>query len=267
MQKRPHHAEEHENEERWLLTYADLITLLMAFFIIMYALSQVDAEKFRKMSVSLSDAFHTPRVTPLELPGYGMGGGVHHTTENSGNEKPKETQLQKLGGQLQEMIKLEGLGNSVAVISGPGGHKLTLRLADSLLFDPGSAVLTLPAKDLIGRISAIVVKAGKQVRIEGHTDNVPIHNAQYESNWQLSTARAASVILTLIEGHGIPPEMLSASGYGEYRPLAPNDTPENRARNRRVEFVITDEGESPTGEEAPPEAPPSPQPDAAPTIH
>jgi chemotaxis protein MotB len=244
LEKRRHAEEEHENEERWLLTYADLITLLMAFFVIMYALSRVDAEKFKQLSVTLSAAFHTPRTSPVPLPGVGGKKGTEPTNQvkdPARTEKPEPTPLQKLGMQLQELVKKEGLEGAVTISTGPGGHKLLMRLSDSLLFDAGQASLTGEAQDLVGKIATIIAKAGKQVRVEGHSDNIPIHTAQYESNWQLSTARASNVVLYLIEKHDLPPEMLSASGYGEYRPIAPNDTPENRGKNRRVEFVITDE--------------------------
>ena len=245
MEKRPHAEEEHENEERWLLTYADLITLLMVFFVVMYAMSKVDADNFKKLAATLSSSFHTPRTSPIDFGG--LGGPSDETKKEEGEGKgegqqPIEpTPLQKLGQQLQDLVKLEGLEGSVTVSTNAGGHKLMLRLADSLLFDPGRADLTPQATTLIGEMAKIITRAGKQIRVEGHTDNVPIHTAQYESNWQLSTARASSVIMVLISKFGLPPEMLSASGYGEYRPLAPNDTPENRAKNRRVEFVITDE--------------------------
>ena len=118
-----------------------------------------------------------------------------------------------------------------------------VRLAESLLFDLGSAELTPQALGFIDKVATILVAANKLVRVEGHTDNVPIHTAQFRSNWELSTARASSVIRYLIEKFNFSPELLSASGYGEYRPIAPNDTPENRAKNRRVEFVITDKEE------------------------
>jgi len=251
---RRHKEEEHENEERWLLTYSDLITLLMAFFVIMYALSRVDADKFKKLAVTLSSAFHNPMTSPVDMPGVGGRDGTDPTLDEKGDPqaKPEKTELEKLAGQLQDLIKLEGLENSVTVTTNAGGHKLMLRLSDSLLFDAGKADMMPGAEILMSKIASIISRAGKQVRVEGHTDNVPIHSAQYDSNWQLSTARATTVIRFLITQYGLPPEMLSASGYAEFRPIAPNDTPENRAKNRRVEFVISDEeqmGESQNAEQ------------------
>lgn len=161
---------------------------------------------------------------------------------------PPPQKLEKAKEDLDKLIKDSGLEAKVNVSTDKKGRKLTIRLENSLLFSPGSADLTPQAGELMKKFAEIMTKAGKPVRVEGHTDNIPIHNAQFQSNWQLSTARAGSVILELINKCGVTPTLLSASGYGEYRPVAPNDTPENRAKNRRVEFVITDEEEEEEGE-------------------
>ncbi len=254
MAQRKKHAEEHENEERWLLTYADLITLLMAFFMIMYALSRIDTNKFKSMAVSLTSVFPTSgHPAQIPIPGSGGHRGTEPTTSNRENPKPpptpppdtgvQKTSIEKLGDQFRELIRIEGLESTVTVSSNPGGTRLMLRLSESLLFGPGNAELTPQAKELIDKIAGILLKADKPVRVEGHTDNVPIHNSQFHSNWELSTARASSVIRYMIDNLGFAPERLSASGYGEFRPVAPNDTPEDRAKNRRVEFVVMDKDE------------------------
>jgi chemotaxis protein MotB len=289
--KKRHTEEEHENEERWLLTYSDLITLLMAFFMIMYSLSRVDTQRFKVMAQSLANVFPVSNSAFVPLPGVGgqrgqessstmrkptettpgkegkrggqpgdtgsgkpgkSGGTEDDSTKGgtgkngSGNESGNggdgeaKAAMEKLAGEFKQLVEAEGLGGSVTVSASPNGHKLMVRLSESLLFQPGSALLENSSTPLIDKIAQLLASTNKPVCVEGHTDNIPINNAQFHSNWDLSTARAASVIRYIIEKQSFAPELLSASGYGEFRPVAPNDTPENRARNRRVEFVITD---------------------------
>ena len=331
-----HGEEEHENEERWLLTYADLITLLMAFFVIMYAMSSADSAKFAQLAVSLSDAFHVPRTSPVALGGVGgrkgtqlakdvksnpppvpgaktaqegegeseQGGGggtgpgegeaegssqkggdlgqesggnaLGDTGEKEGGSKggaegqeaegyPKGASIKKVAEQFQALAVEAGLGNAVTVSMSPSGRKLVLKMSDAVLFDTGSAQMTAPAEELMAKIAEILKKANKTVQVEGHTDDVPINTPQYRSNWELSTARATNVIAQIVNKTGMDPTRFSASGYGEFHPLAPNDSPENRAKNRRVEFVITDTTETPE-EDKPvplPPLPPNPEPAAA----
>jgi len=251
--KKRHAEEETEKEDRWLLTYADLITLLMAFFVVMYALSRVDTQKFKAIAQSLASVFPVSKTAFVPIPGLGGRRGTEPVSvmrqepENPPPPPPgtsaEKTPMQKLADQFQQLIQAEGLASSVTVSASPGGHTVMIRLAESLLFDLGSAELTPQALGFIDKVATILVAANKHVRVEGHTDNVPIHTAQFRSNWELSTARASSVIRYLIEKFNFSPELLSASGYGEYRPISPNDTIENRAKNRRVEFVITDKEE------------------------
>jgi chemotaxis protein MotB len=247
--------EEHENEERWLLTYADLITLMMVFFVVMYSMARTDTAKFAALSASLSSAFHSPTGTPVPLVGGGGKKGKEPTTrlqktpkvpvEGSGAQGGKSLTpaIEKLQTEFMELVKKENLENSITISTSPGGTKLFVRMSDSLLFEPGNATPTAASLPLLGKVAALIGESKKPVRVEGHTDNVPIHTARYPSNWELSTERASSVISYLIDQNKLSPELLSASGYSEYRPVAPNDTPENRAKNRRVEFVILDENE------------------------
>ncbi|MCX5759613.1 MAG: OmpA family protein [Candidatus Hydrogenedentes bacterium] len=246
--------EEHENEERWLLTYADLITLMMVFFVVMYSLSKADSARFQSLSASLSSAFHTPVGTPVPLIGGGGKKGKEPTTRlektpkvpgGSGAQEGKSLTptIEKLQTEFMELVKKENLEGSISVSTSPSGTKLFVRMSDSLLFEPGNATPTPASLPLLGKVAALIAEAKKPVRVEGHTDNRPIHTERYPSNWELSTERASSVIAYLINQYKLSPELLSASGYSEYRPVAPNDTPENRGKNRRVEFVILDENE------------------------
>lgn len=264
--ERPHEAEEHENEERWLLTYADLITLLMVFFVVMYAMSRIDVQKFEAISISLGEAFNVPpsSATPAVLPGGGRSGGddngrrrstVKPMAEQAVVEKPPQSEkpaeeevsdraklltpeMAHVRSDFLDLIAQEGLQSSISVEINSTGSKLFIRLSDSLLFTPGSDVMTEQSLALMEKIARILSRSGKIVCIEGHTDNVPIHTEQFESNWQLSVSRATNVIQYLIDTGDVDPSRLCASGYGEYRPVATNDTPEGRAQNRRVEFVV-----------------------------
>jgi len=263
--RRPHQEEEHENEERWLITYADLITLLMVFFIVMYAMSSADSDKFKKLATSLVGAFKSPLTTtkpPINvgdiptMPPKGEGPDASktpprppqkHTEDDPPPKPPKHSQadpteaIAKLRDQFMALVEKEGLSGLISVDVSPDGTQLFVRFSDRLLFDPGSAVATYDALGLMDKVGALILAAGKPVRVEGHTDNVPIKNAQFQSNWQLSTARAAYVIEYLISKIQMPPELLTASGYSEYHPIASNDTPDGRAQNRRVELVIVDQ--------------------------
>lgn len=219
----------------------------MAFFMVMFAMSQVDAKKFEQLAGSLTSAFSNPAGSLIRLvPGSNgkitivprsQKGGT--AEDETGRSRQKE--IEKMKGQFLQLIKEGGLESSVTVESNPEGDRLVVRLSDSLLFPAGSADLSDQAKALMSQVAGILVQAGKPVRIEGHTDNVPIRSGRYQSNWQLSTARATNVLMYLVENYGMPPEKLSAGGYGEYRPIGPNETTEGRAQNRRVEFVILNE--------------------------
>ena len=206
-----------ENLERWLLTYADLITLLLAFFIMMYTLSISDAQRFRSLSKELGNIF-TGEIGPA--PGEG---------------------LLDIKERVSSYIKEKGLEGWVKAMIEERG--LVIRIMTTSFFEEGKADLTPDMKAVLDEIAPMIKDLPNKVQVEGHTDNKPIHNERFRSNWELSVARATEVVRYLIEKHGFPPERIAAIGYGEYRPIAPNDTELNRARNRRVEIVILSEGE------------------------
>lgn len=256
MSNRRKKHEEHENEERWLLTYADLITLLMVFFVVMYALSNVDKQKFQAIAMAMRAEFGTPVASPTGIGGRVAPGPSVTPPPRAGTERtrtrgtPKTEQIdalrarmKKLKGDLDAMVKANGLQEQISVKLDPSGHKVSMGLSDSLLFGVGSADLTPQAQDLVAKIGAVLAQSNYTVNVEGHTDNVPISSARYSSNLQLSTERAVNVVSYMIRTTGIPGSRLSASGYAEHHPVASNDTEDGRAKNRRVEFVIHDPNE------------------------
>ncbi len=213
--------EEGENTDRWVVSYADFITLLFAFFTTMYAISHVDMGKLEMFAGSMRAAFNangSERIVTIE--------GI----------RPVDYGLFDIDKELRTAMnrfdKIEGI---TTVIDERG---LRMILPDSLLFDSGSAVLKDEAKDFLSSAIPVIKKVKNHITIEGHTDNVPIKNEKYPSNWELSVARAMSVLVYLVEGHKVEPSRLSAAGYGEWRPIAANLTPEGRAKNRRVEIIF-----------------------------
>lgn len=228
MARKPVH-EEHENSERWLLTYADLITLLLAFFIVMYSMSQVDSKKFGAVSTALHQI--------LSGGGLMMRGQTGTAVAHTEASVPTASQdLKIMLKELETSLNASGLQSRVRV--GHDARGVILSLGETVLFESGHAELAPGAQAVLDSLSHVLAQYPNEIRVEGHTDNVPIHSLQYGSNWELSTNRATAVVRYLIESHDLPPYQLSAAGYAEFRPSAPNDNPEHRARNRRVDFVI-----------------------------
>lgn len=212
--RRPKNLAHKEDLGRWLLTYADLITLLLCFFIMMYTLSQADAERFRSLSRELRQIFS-------ERPASGEG-------------------LRRLEERIKGYIKAKGLEGWVKAEREERG--LVIRIMTTSFFEEGSADLTQDMKAVLDELAPMLKELPNFIQVEGHTDNKPIRNERFRSNWELSVARATEVVRYLIERHRIPPERIAAIGYGQYRPIAPNDSELGRAKNRRVEIVILERG-------------------------
>lgn len=259
---------EHANHERWLVSYADFITLLFAFFTTMYAISTVDAQKMGRLVLSMRASFDSPMFPPgsdtLSLsPGQGAASVLSgDVIENIGTPKEKAmreysvTALKELkanfvpgAGPKNEVVALGKIRKNVEsvvqakkmsgrVSTRMEGRGLVISLGEGGFFDSGSDQLKPEGRALLDSLVESLLAADNQIRVEGHTDDVPIHNARFPSNWELSTARATSIVSYLVGRYGFSPEKLSAAGYGEFRPIAPNDTPEGRARNRRVDIVV-----------------------------
>jgi chemotaxis protein MotB len=216
-----------DNLERWLLTYADLITLLLAFFIVMYSMSRIDAKKFGRMAEALNGILKggDDLITMSDDDSYAKGHGLLKL----GNLK----MLQKI---IQEKFKHLGRDNDVQTEITERG--LVIHIVESALFDEGSAILKSKAMEVLDLVYEDIRDKPNHIRIEGHTDDRPIRTPQFPSNWELSAARATEVVRYYIDNYSFPPDKISALGYGEFRPVQPNNSIENRARNRRVDIVI-----------------------------
>lgn len=239
--RRGHGAGEHENAERWLLTYADMITLLVAFFIMMYSMSVLNLAKFNQVAVSIKSGF-----------GGTVSGAGHSVLEQSGGEGKKPSIMPEinptpsavLAKQIRTYIKKQRLESDLRVKVTERGVVVTI-VTDKMLFPKGRADLTPATAALLDKVSSLISKTSNPVRVEGHTDDLPINTPRFPSNWELSTSRATTVVRYLIENDRIDPARVSAAGYADSRPLVPNDSEANRMFNRRVDLVIVkgDEGD------------------------
>jgi chemotaxis protein MotB len=230
--KRKKEAEK-DNAERWLLSYADFITLLMIFFIIMYSMSVVDAQKYKQLSSSLNSALAGDNQ---KIEGGDQGSPVEDVKLNDPEANATQEDMAKLMEQVNQLINEKGLQNEVTVNMGEIGVWITFK--DFVLFDSGSATIKPEMVGTLVELGKILTTVNNYVRVEGYTDNVPISTSTFSNNWDLSVMRASKVLEIVVSQAGFPPDKISAIGYGEYRPVAPNDTDENKAKNRRVDIVI-----------------------------
>jgi len=243
MKRRPQ-PKPHSNRDRWLVSYADFITLLFAFFVVLYSVAQVDRRKVVELAEAIQQAFGNPQTAPanrapviLQLPPGDLAKNL--VTALPRERSPEKPDLTDLRRELERALAEQIAQGQVSIRSSAEG--LVISLQEAGFFDSGSASIRSSSQSVFGRIAAMLLERGCQVRIEGHTDNVPIHNSQFNSNWELSTTRATEVVRLLITEYRFAPELLSAAGYAEYHPVAENDTPEGRAKNRRVDVVIVSE--------------------------
>jgi chemotaxis protein MotB len=246
---RPKHAE-HENHERWLVSYADFITLLFAFFVVMFASSQTDKSKAKQISEAVEKALndgHSVGVPPAiakvlggTVDDKGQGNAQMHGpggAQKAAKEEPQDVMelsvsLKTLSGELEQEIK-EG---KVEVSMTPRGIVVSLKQA--AFFPSGTDVVEPATLHTLEKVAGALTAVSNPVRIEGHTDSVPIHTARFRSNWDLSAARSIAIMEEMSSRFGISPQRLAIAGYADTVPVAENDTPEGRARNRRVDLVI-----------------------------
>ncbi len=222
MPRRRKIEEEHENPDRWVISYADFITLLFAFFTTMYAISHVDVGKLERFTGSMRSAFKATGAVPDR----GVIEGIRPIPY-------EDIQLEReIRATFERFDKIEGIN----IVRNERG--VLISLGDSVMFDSGSTDIKDDAKQILSAILTVIKKIQNNIAVEGHTDNIPIKGVKYLSNWELSTARAMSVLMYFLQEDGIRPERFSASGYGEHRPIMSNATPEGRSRNRRVDIIL-----------------------------
>jgi chemotaxis protein MotB len=256
MSRKKRH-EEHANHERWLVSYADFITLLFAFFVVLYSSSQVDKRKVGRLSLAIQVAFQQMGVfetsntkmplstsEPMPFQDAQMIENVVRTEDLRRVTQPQGTLSNAItGGEMMGIQKeiekaLAPEIRSHVVLLKEQREGLVISLREIGFFESGSATLRSSSLDSIDRLAAILKPRNEMLRIEGHTDNVPIHTAEFKSNWELSTGRATELIKLFITRYDFSPGRLAAAGFAEYHPVDSNGTPEGRAHNRRVDIVV-----------------------------
>ena len=242
MARRERHEEEHENHERWLVSYADFVTLLFAFFVVMYAISSVNDGKYRVLSDSLSNAFRSADgarplaeigssnlITPVQI----SPRRTNRAEDNARRER--RDRARKLVALA--MSALDSMVRQGQVQVSEGARGITIEINSSMLFASGDSTLSSEAEQVLRAVAAALIQGDFPITVEGHSDNTPIATSRFASNWELSAVRAASVARLLAES-GLAPGQLSAIGYGDQRPLENNASPEGRSRNRRVAILV-----------------------------
>lgn len=232
-----------DNHERWLISYADFMTLLFAFFVVMYAISSVNEGKYKVLGSSLGIAFGLHGAPPSD------GGGIHLTEQEmlfksivdrrnarlAEQQRKLDERMQNLAITLNQVMASFVKNGQMTVTKNSRGVELDINA--STLFAPGEAVLASSAHQILSEVAKILVDGSQPIEVEGHTDNLPISNAKFPSNWELSSARASSVVRLFID-QGVTAKRLTAVGAADNHPVLSNDTPEGRTRNRRVTITV-----------------------------
>jgi len=243
--KKQHH-EEHENHERWLVSYADFITLLFAFFVVLYATSRVDNKKLVQVTNSIKFAMHFKGSGGIEFRNRFEGppteGGRCKSQPNGMEQRPRtkrEDEAQNLRKRIERRLKrfLQTRPETHVQID-VDRDKLTVRLSASHFFDANQAAIRPEMIPVLDVIAAEMVAVGMPIRVEGHTDESRLVSTRYRDNWDLSSSRAAAVASYIQHAHNVDGKLLAAAGYGSTRPLGDNSTPAGREANRRVELLI-----------------------------
>lgn len=245
---------EHENHERWLVSYADFITLLFAFFVVMFASSNRDKARAQAVSESVRQALENGHLMPKIAAV--LGGTVHDKGQGNAMRKGPGGDLKEIRNEApMDPAPAAELADSMEVLTKEleaevreGKVKLSLEprglvvsLVEAAYFPSGEDRIYPEAYESIGKVAEVIRKLPNPIRIEGHTDSVPIHNSRFRSNWELSAARSIRMLELLAGRFGVARERLAIAGYADNIPVGPNDTEEGRARNRRVDLVILSE--------------------------
>ena len=263
------------NHERWLVSYADFITLLFAVFVTLYAMSQTDKKKVEQVAESYRSAFGvtgisrvgkpsvTPKVDVAPIPTVkpqAQTPSVPKASKGSGKTKATHKDFKQMLVSLEKKLMDRKASEAVQVTVTPRG--LVISLKEAGFFDSGSATIKPEAIPLLAEIAKVLEPYDNPLSFEGHTDNKPMRSALFPSNWELSSGRATAIARQFIEQHGVDPQLVSVTGYGEFRPVANNNTDEGRRQNRRVDIVMLGVGADETEDDAPaepkPKGPPLP---------
>lgn len=250
MARRRKEAEEHENHERWLVSYADFITLLFAFFVVMYSLSSINEGKYRVLSDSIVQAFRSVSVNDsgqqmiiqdLPMPSKSVIGqkkpeaAVKAEAARKAEREKAARRVRDMADEIRRVLQPLAEGGQVSVTEGAFGIKVEINA--EVLFQPGEADLGEGAVAALDAVAQVLAPSDFPIVIEGHTDNVPINTYRFPSNWELSAVRASSVVRLFVD-NGVDPGRLTAAGYGDQRPVASNLSTEGRAQNRRVTLLM-----------------------------
>lgn len=233
-----HKHEEHENHERWLVSYADFITLLFAFFVVMYSISSVNVGKYRTVSESIKAALNPVVSPPSSSAPFTLNTHKSALTEPDAPGS-KEVVVRKLRNLVKSINAVPQMA-MVRIVEKVNGD-IVITIPDQLLFNSGEAAVRPDALPFLEGLGAAIAELNRYTRVEGHTDNVPIRTAQFPSNWELSAARAVMVVRVLSELYRVPADHLAAVGHADTRPVTANLDLGQRAKNRRVEVVILEQ--------------------------
>ncbi|SER94892.1 chemotaxis protein MotB [Gracilibacillus ureilyticus] len=254
---------ESKGAPKWMVTYSDMITLILVFFILLFTMSQIDAEKFKEVAVALRSSNIFDSMPAIMEEQTITDDHATDVTKNENNQDPSDSleeiitdtvpsnndviredkdTLDQLLAEVETYLKENNLNNVISATRTDQGVVLVLQ--ENVLFDSGEAEVLDPAKPFLDKVSTLLSNISNQVRVEGHTDNRPISNFRFPSNWELSGARASSVIRYILETNEFDQSRFIAAGFGDTRPVAPNNSIENWSKNRRVEIVILEESET-----------------------
>lgn len=242
MKLRRRTAEPKRGAPGWMVTFSDLVTLILVFFILLFSMSQIDMIKFKAISESFNEQFFDfyPSIIPVDNPSTGSEVDIPEKEKEKGkdDQKPAEESLQNLLTEVQSFLDKNGLDD--VIIANRTERGVVLVLQEQVLFDPGEASLLGDSYKFLDKVGELLEKLPNLVKVEGHTDDRPMNSYRYPSNWELSAARSSSVIKYLIDNHKLDSGRFIAVGYADTRPVVSNSDPETRKKNRRVEIIISD---------------------------
>lgn len=251
MRRQNRDSGQNDSQDRWLVSYADFITLLFAFFVVMYSISSVNEGKYKVLSDTLEGVFNTRQksLEPVQIgelsprsENVGQTDSidpifiVNNEASDSRSAREVDPDLQQMTGELQESFKDLIFSDQAEVRQLDGWVEISL--SDQIVFESGTVLPSEPSFEVIQRLARLLKDRDNGIFIEGHTDNINISSGQFESNWELSAARAAT-FLRLLGVEGIDESRMAAVGYGQYRPIVRNDTPAGRKKNRRIVLLIS----------------------------